>query len=710
LNPQIARRFGENGIALSGPCKGDNLADCVCNQLKKASIYSDGIAFKVAESWSDRDACLECMEDYVRLGYEMEKAASICNHMKVRYAQSGDLLAEELGNDHQHGGDPMGGGDDLGGTGPEMGGPDGGMDSPSPFDSDDNGGDPLGGDPMGGGNDPLGDTAPDLGGGAGQPEEVVDPSAMGGGNDPLGETAPDLGGAPAPEMGGASAGPGSTPGMVKIEVPIDTVLDGIKSQLGGGLGGGAPAGAPPALPGGAVVGVEESVELPGDELGDEEGGDFGGDDTDTDGDGDVGEDTDGDGDFDGGPDGGAALPDDSSSDDTSDDSGFGGGNEGDFGGGSEDNGTDKELEVKDENPADRFAQYMRRGRQSRVGEINLDLKGVIAALKKQANEGKEPTVETSQDVVSDYSAGDGSTQGDEEKFSAEDPSVPRNNATIGEEPSDLNPNDKPLPKVPTGNQTMGGEAEQGYTTDGVPSMTGKAQASAKKSVKVANEKKVGPAKPVSEVTDVDFSANKDHPDSGKPRKPFEESDSKEIKNIPERGEGSFIGDEKTSLEFVPKADGANAPSIPTGGGKLSKEKNEKNNPEQQGAIKGTVIANNDEKSDAISRLASKMLKAQLIDDTELMKKVAELQSYQLTQLIDMEKMMDKANTKVAKGLATEPDGVEQTVPLVSEASNQPKQASPVNELRNKLSGLSTLHQRNNAAEATLADERKAFGR
>src|SRR5690606_11602500 len=82
----IAKRFGENAIAMSGPDKGKNLADCVCNQLKKASVYSNAMAIEVADAWKDKDACLECMEDYVRLGYDMEKAATVCQYMKLKYA------------------------------------------------------------------------------------------------------------------------------------------------------------------------------------------------------------------------------------------------------------------------------------------------------------------------------------------------------------------------------------------------------------------------------------------------------------------------------------------------------------------------------------------------------------------------------------------------------------------------------------------------
>lgn len=93
---KLARRFGENAVALSGPCEGKALAECVCNRLKKADIYSDKIAIKVAEAWSDCDGDEECVTDQVRSGLTLREAASICQSLKVAVAQPEDFLADEL--------------------------------------------------------------------------------------------------------------------------------------------------------------------------------------------------------------------------------------------------------------------------------------------------------------------------------------------------------------------------------------------------------------------------------------------------------------------------------------------------------------------------------------------------------------------------------------------------------------------------------------
>lgn len=97
---KLARRFGEDAIALSGPCSGSNLADCVCKKLSTAGMYSDGIAIKIASLWSERDACAECVEDFVRIGKTIEDSALICDSLKSRYAQAIELLADDMGDEN----------------------------------------------------------------------------------------------------------------------------------------------------------------------------------------------------------------------------------------------------------------------------------------------------------------------------------------------------------------------------------------------------------------------------------------------------------------------------------------------------------------------------------------------------------------------------------------------------------------------------------
>jgi hypothetical protein len=611
------------------------------------------------------------MEDSVRVGNDLEKAAEACQHLKVKYASSEELFAEAMGEmmGQPQGPGPQGPGGGMGGApapaAPAVGGGMG-SDDVDPFAPQDDSGSLAPDD-----TDPLGS---DLN---------VDP-ALEIEVEPVGddEISIDLGG----EMGNDVNVDQQDGGSVTIDLPVEAVkaLDvALQTVMHGNLGNGTMNDIVPELPGAGGV---DSAELPeGDEL--EEG-----DSVEFSEDNEEGEDDDeGEGDV-------PSFNDDEPKPD--------------------DSGDTKEPtvdnEVKEGDDADRFASYMRRGKQNRVGEINLDVSKILASINKKAGE-VEPKQEGSQDVVDGYSAGDGSVQGNEEKFDADKPSVPRADATIGSESSDANPKDKPLPKVPKGGPeaTLEGEknykAESGVNLSGGLAGAGKTEtAKAKKSTKTAGEKKVD-ATPVSDVVEVeiDFSDNKDHsntPDKLK-RKPFEESDRKEIKNIPERGEGSFIGDEKTSIGDVPKSPKMN-PSIPTEGGLLSKEKNEKNKPELTDKIKGFVAASGEKSTKAVdeeaTRVAGRMLEAKLIDATQLMNKIAELRRYDVPQLKDIENAIFKA---AQKGLATEPDGLGQTVPIISEASNERS-----GDLTSAIRSLFSLDQRNKiASELTDENLRKAHG-
>ncbi|KKK47948.1 hypothetical protein LCGC14_3150050, partial [marine sediment metagenome] len=68
--------------------------------------------------------------------------------------------------------------------------------------------------------------------------------------------------------------------------------------------------------------------------------------------------------------------------------------------------------------------------------------------------------------IGTYSAGEGgSLMGHESETirTPQKPSVPRDNATMGQEPTDLNPQDKPLPVIPSDDATMGHEKEVGLS-------------------------------------------------------------------------------------------------------------------------------------------------------------------------------------------------------------------------------------------------------
>jgi len=98
---KLARRYGKNALALSGPCEGQPIHDCVCDQLKSAGVYTDGLAIKVAEAWSDRDGSEECVEDQVREGLGIREAAIVCTALKNAFAQAEDFLADDLGYEEE---------------------------------------------------------------------------------------------------------------------------------------------------------------------------------------------------------------------------------------------------------------------------------------------------------------------------------------------------------------------------------------------------------------------------------------------------------------------------------------------------------------------------------------------------------------------------------------------------------------------------------
>lgn len=713
---KLANRYGENAVALSGPCKGEKIYDCVCSELKKASIYSDRIALKLAESWKDKDACLECMEDYVRIGFDMEKAATVCQHMKLKYAGDEEFLGEEMTDSHDDGGEDKGGEHKHPEKKSEP------EDTNDPFNDGDFGGGKDDGSDFGGDK-----PTDDMGGNDAEPEVGGDLDENGDvGGDMPGGMGGDMGGDIAVEIGGPAGAGGAKPhGSVTIELPLqalDAIEKAIDTAHGENPGDEAHHDIPPGM-----GDQEVSVDLPGDVANPLENaaetaldGAVGGEDP-LGGNPDGGMDIQIEGDPSGAVDGGNG---DASTELSGDVDPFGGDvneeNKPVMGTPQADAPQGEGMNPNMTDDMHHLASYMRKGRTGRVGEVNLDVTQILAAINKKANE-SEPTHENAQDAeVGTYQAGDGSTQGNEKKFDADKPKVPRNNATIGEEPSDLNPNDKPLPKIPSGGGSMGHEEEAGYTAE-KPTFTGglggagktetasgKGNQKVAEQKKIAGEKQIAKKEPVSEEIkgEVDYSDNKDlksTPDKMK-RTPFEESDHKEVNNIPEKGEGAFIGDEKSSIGEIPKDQ---RPSIPVGGGRNPKyDKNEKYAPEKQEKIKGTVIAK-DEKSKAVQaeavRIAGRMIEAKLIDAAQLMEKIAELGQYQLPQLADIEKALFKA---AQKGLATAQDGVEQPVPIINEASNNGGQS-----YAEQLRSMFKLDQQNRiASELTDANLRKSHGR
>lgn len=101
---RIARRFGENATAMSGPCQGKALADCVCSQLQDLGIYTDGLAAKVASTITSKDSmehspmetCVEMLMANKKDKFTIKEACIACDGLRAAYASVEDLIIETI--------------------------------------------------------------------------------------------------------------------------------------------------------------------------------------------------------------------------------------------------------------------------------------------------------------------------------------------------------------------------------------------------------------------------------------------------------------------------------------------------------------------------------------------------------------------------------------------------------------------------------------
>jgi len=102
---RIARRYGLDAVALSGPCKGAPLTDCVCKQLSdrwenisNRFAKNEGkvvrLAEKLAGSFMEKDDSDDAVKSISEMGYEEKTAANIANYLHA-YAMPG-VLDEEI--------------------------------------------------------------------------------------------------------------------------------------------------------------------------------------------------------------------------------------------------------------------------------------------------------------------------------------------------------------------------------------------------------------------------------------------------------------------------------------------------------------------------------------------------------------------------------------------------------------------------------------
>ena len=88
---KISRRFGENATAMSGPCQGKKLAECICGQLETLGIYSDGLAAKVASVQGSSDPIKNnpsetCVKMLMNDGMAIKEAFTACDSLRAAYA------------------------------------------------------------------------------------------------------------------------------------------------------------------------------------------------------------------------------------------------------------------------------------------------------------------------------------------------------------------------------------------------------------------------------------------------------------------------------------------------------------------------------------------------------------------------------------------------------------------------------------------------
>lgn len=685
---KLSRRFGSDALCLSGPDEGKPLAVSICNRLKNADVYTDKIAIKLADTWSDCDGDEECITHQVRSGHSLRQAAEICTVLKIAVADGEEFLADDLAGDEsfdetpiddglgmeedvdpfadEHGGGTItlelpieiveqieqaievAQGEGAEGIGEELGeGEDiGGLPGEEGLLGEELGGDPMVDesiapdelnpalkpaiDPAGG----IEQSVPGLDGGM---KPAIDPA------NGIEQPIPDLGG----EMKSAIEPGMEQPGMGGMEAPTPNLQDqpmGEDMKPATGVDGNAPFEQ-------ELQNVENNRGIPGQ--------------------------------------------------------------------------TQKQV-ILNGQPLGAAAEVMKPS-IGKVGKNTMDLSGVIAVLNKSASE-KEISQEKAQDSkdIGTYTAGEGGSQMGHENETIrtpQKPSIPRDSALMGQEDPDLNPQDKPLPVIPSGDATMGHEKEVGLDggdnrfTGGTDGQGKTDLASSGDTVLTAEEaelyhmrgfgsakagvssladriaKKLQPKEPVAK--DPDIQPISDGGTIGKEDK----FTADEPTNVEGSATESLMGHENETLKAAPK-EPADQPDVFTGNAQQGQEELDS---EKTTKDKGTVIANSDSESEAM-RVAALMLQSKKIEASELVTKVNELRQYQPAQIRDFEKAIFASE----KGLNTVEDGKLSQSVQINETSSV---RNAKDELSTKISKLFSLDKQNKEADdSELAQLRKTYGK
>lgn len=725
----IARRYGENAIALSGPFEGEKLVDAVAKALKASDVYSNKLAVKLAGYWNIQSGCAECTEDLIKkAGFNFSDAKFACDMLEKRYARPLDKIAfavEKAAMDYMEGHDssmmdsvPME--DDL--DDPEIVF----EDDLDPGVSIDEGGtitlnlpvdvldqfetaidEAKGEDPGMEEHHDLGDEVADMEVDVEVPgdvvegvedaaEDVLDEVVDGGDDDP--EGGPD--------------GPGGLPieeGVEEeVEVPsegeiVDVVED--ETQEMGGPGCSMDSDKPMEGPeGGAVESGEESHMMEGGEEshmmeGGEKDNSY----------------------MKGYMDAKEGKPMMAKSDKNTKEAEQ---KEGEI---VENQNKDDNADNSKEAQVENESRHMKPGHISSTGEINLDLSGVLAAINKKADKLK---FEPAQDVAArkDANPSGKAAIGDEDEFSADDPKGHSGKATMAQEPTDLQSFEDV--DVNTGNAVMGDEAGSDLGSEDTDTATG---GDGGQGASVAN-KAASTKDRISALADgilnqqkkadkVNRKPAQDDPDVGEGtagKDSFMGNEHESIGDVPAAevvpagipegsGNENMIGHEEESIGDKPKT--TDTPEIPTNDDRIKGEKdNDKIKPEKDDTMTGYVAnlgatassGGQTKVAENAVKLAGLLVKMNKITVDELPSKIAEFSGYSQAALAELE----KAYISPSKGLNAPADGLEGAPVVV----DQDKTRTAQSELSTKLQSLFVLSNRADEAEKTNADLYKTYGR
>ena len=604
---KISSMFGQNAIALSGPCEGQNLAQSICKRMKSANAYSQSIITKVASIWSQKDACEECSQDMVRDGFTLKQAGTICAGLKMKYAQFADQVADELSSIEQPVEDNP--------TDPDNN-PDGGLpvESQPSFDDIDNGTDNA---------KLIADLIKNLG-----LTQKVDAKL----DQALGQTKQEM------------AAQGHHP-QIEAELSKDNNLNPEETLLGHEK---------------TVEEEQKNGQL--SKIGDQE-------------------------------DSSKNMQSNEISDKITQEKDMGSCCSDDYKNNSEINkgvSENKQKEDKQKEMDSRFAeaQSMKQSKISKVNHIGLNLTGVIQALNKKAGKLSFENAQDNKDLnISSGSA----TIGHEQKFNAKSPEIPTGKALIGNEKQIKESNlDIFTGKAQIGNEELksektdkstGSEDGQGKIASSKDRMRIFAQTIIKKQAEKLQKKNI--------QNDKDLNLPKGNATIGHEQK----FDAKS----PEIPTGKALIGNQVQIK-TQKLD------IATGKAQIGNEelKSEKTN-QITGKENTPVTARSGQQIKAgreqASKVAGKLLIAGIISAEEISSKIDQLSSYDTSALDTIEKLA----CQQTKGLKTGNGGMQ--TPIMVQAS-----VKEVPNMKKTLQSMFSGTKQADAAQATLADFRKDFGR